>query len=41
MARYSWIYLITPFLSAVIAAFLARFHIKELTNMFNPVKQSA
>ena len=39
MARYSWIYLFAPFISAVMAAFLARSHIKELTNMFNPVKE--
>jgi glycerol uptake facilitator-like aquaporin len=39
MARYSWIYLFVPFISAVMAAFLARSHIKELTNMFNTVKQ--
>ena len=35
MGRYSWIYLITPFISAVMAALLARSHIKELTNRFN------
>jgi glycerol uptake facilitator-like aquaporin len=39
MARYSWIYLITPFISAVVAAFIARSHIKELTNRFNQDKQ--
>ena len=39
MARYAWIYLITPFISAVMAAFLARYHIKELTYRFNQDKQ--
>jgi len=39
MARYSWIYLFAPFISAVIAAFFARSHIKELNKMFNPVKE--
>jgi len=39
MAWYSWIYLFVPFVSAVMAALLARSHIKELTKMFNPDKE--
>jgi len=39
MARYSWIYLITPFISAGLAAILARSHIKELTYKFNSAKE--